>query len=68
MAKATEVRLSADQVKALRQDQRALNELIEELDKAESCGIDCSQHREVHAEASDRINKLLKVYGPGLPQ
>lgn len=58
------VKLTGEQVGSLLSHQRNLNDLQAELDKAEFCGIDCTQLRSASAEAVERISRLLANYGP----
>lgn len=56
------IKLPKELVAELRQHQRTMHDLIEELNKAESCGIDCQQMRSVHQDESKRIEALLQHY------
>lgn len=58
------VKLTDEQVGSLLSHQRNLNDLQAELDKAEFCGVDCTQLRAASAEAVERIGRLLANYGP----
>lgn len=62
MAKIT---LTAEQEVELKQAQRALHDVLSEIDKAERCGIDCMQYRAVQQSAASSIQNLLAQYGSG---
>lgn len=64
MAK-TPIKLPPEAVASLQQSQRELTDLLTEIDKAESCGIDCQLYRQTHSEAMERIDALLTNFGPG---
>lgn len=58
------IKLPDEMVGKLLQHQREMNDFQGELDKAEFCGVECSQLRAAMAEANERINRLLANYGP----
>jgi hypothetical protein len=43
---------------------RAYHDLLAELDKAESCGIDCQRYRSEAQAAAAQATKLLATYFP----
>jgi len=57
------IKLDAKTVAKLREAQRDLHDILPEFDKLEQCGEDCQIYRQVHAEAGQRIEALLKHYG-----
>lgn len=59
-----QIKLPDEMVSRLREHQRNINDLQEELDKAEFCGVDCTQLRAASAEANERMSRLLANYGP----
>lgn len=44
--------------------ERALNDAIPLIAKAESCGVDCTEFREGHAFMRDRLARFRAVYFP----
>jgi hypothetical protein len=48
----------------LMQGQRALNDVLPLVDKAEACGLDCSEYRSGHAFMQDRIGRYLRTFFP----
>jgi len=56
------IKLSDALIGELRTNQRTLHDLIAELDKAESCGVDCQEFRRVHQQEHERITALIQHY------
>jgi hypothetical protein len=46
------------------ESQRRLQNVLPEIDKAESCGIDCSEFRQGHAYLSETVGRYLDTYFP----
>jgi hypothetical protein len=59
------VKLSASALSKLKQAQRNIHDILPELDKAEACGIECQQYRQLVADTQQRIESLLTYYGTG---
>lgn len=57
------IKLTKQQLADLRTAQRTLHDILPEIDKAGQCGVDCQAILEVHQQAADRINLMLKHYG-----
>lgn len=53
---------------AIKAAQRKLHDLIDELAKADACGIQCDDLRQVHSEFSDMLTKMEQQYFPVRPQ
>lgn len=60
------VKLPPEAVASLQQAQRDLQDILPDIEGAESCGIDCQQYRQTHSEAMERIEALLTNFGPGV--
>jgi len=56
------VELPKERVEDLKASQKLLEDLEEEIRRAEEAGIDVSELRERHAETKERVEKLLSVY------
>lgn len=48
----------------LMQGQRALADVLPLIDKAEACGLDCSEYRSGHAYMQDRITRYINTFFP----
>lgn len=48
----------------LQQSQRQLADLIPEMDRAEQCGIDCTDFRNGHTFIQDKVATYLATYFP----
>jgi len=59
---ATTTKLPTELINELKRSERALMDLLPELDKAEQCGIDCQEYRTIRDEAVERISKLLQHF------
>jgi len=57
--------LDSSHLAVLRQAQRALADLIPEMDKAEQCGVDCTEFRNGHAFIRDKVDQYISTYFPG---
>lgn len=44
--------------------QRTLNDALPKIDKAEECGIDCTEYRQGHAYLADQVERYLRAYFP----
>lgn len=64
---ASKFRLTTDKYRELLASERALHDLLPEMDAAQDCGIDCQAYREIHAQAMEKIAKLKTYYAPTLP-
>lgn len=61
--------LNAEHFDQLTLASRAYHDLLAEMDKAESCGIQCQRERSQALAASNQISKILATYFPhGRPQ
>ena len=56
------VELPKERVEDLRASQKLLEDLEEEIRRAEEAGIDVSELKARHAETKERVEKLLSVY------
>ena len=56
------VELPKERVEDLKASRKLLEDLEEEIRRAEEAGIDVSELRARHAETKERIEKLLSVY------
>jgi len=56
------VELPKERVEDLKTSRKLLEDLEEEIRRAEEAGIDVSELRARHAETKERIEKLLRVY------
>jgi len=56
------VELPKERVEDLKASRKLLEDLEEEIRRAEEAGIDVSELRARHAEIKERIEKLLSVY------
>ena len=56
------VELPKERVEDLKTSRKLLEDLEEEIRRAEEAGIDVSELRARHAEIKERIEKLLSVY------
>jgi len=59
------IRLTPERVVELKQAQRALHDVLPDIDALEQCGADCQIPREQWQLAQDRIANLLKFFSPG---
>jgi hypothetical protein len=55
--------LSQAHIDALKQAERDLHDLLPEIDRAEACGIDCSDIRQGFEFLKQRITQYLSHYG-----
>jgi len=56
------VELPEERIKDLEASRKLLEDLEEEIRRAEEAGIDVSELRAKHAETKERVEKLLSVY------
>jgi ribosome assembly protein YihI (activator of Der GTPase) len=56
-------KLDSVQIAELKSAQRALHDLLADLDTAEKCDIDCQEYRKIQQAAYDRITRLIENYG-----
>lgn len=63
----SKLRLTTDKYRELLSAERALHDLLPEMDAAQDCGIDCQAYREIHSQAMERIAKLKQYYAPTMP-
>jgi len=56
------VELPKQRVEELKASRKLLEDLEEEIRKAEEAGIDVGELRARHAEVKERVEKLLSVY------
>jgi len=61
MAKLT---LSKERYSNLLKAERDLTAQVQELDKMESCGVDCTMYRQMIADALDKISNIKTHYSP----
>lgn len=61
---ATDIRLSAEEYARLIEAERALLDAVNDFNKAEDCGIDCSIFRQLNFDAVNRIQKIKQHYAP----
>lgn len=61
---AADIRLPTDMYMALMESERKLSELDPLYDKAEECGIDCQQFREVRGLLAQRSEAIRRHFGP----
>lgn len=52
----------------LQEAKRILHDVLPEFDKAESCGNDCQNFREIHAEMLRRLAAIETHYLPVRPE
>ena len=64
MSPNNEVRLSPERYAELVEAERQLHDALAELDKAEECGIDCSELRQKRQDAFELAQALKKNYKP----
>lgn len=57
-------KLPLEMVAQLQQEQRNLHDILEVIDDAEECGVDCQLYRATQKEAHDRISAILAKFGP----
>lgn len=57
-------KLPVENYKALLNAERQLHDALDDLDKAEECGIDCNDLRELRTQALQRIENIKKNYAP----
>lgn len=60
----SKIKLTTEKITELRQHQRALHDILPELDNAEKCGVDCTMMRELRNDAMDKIENIIKYFGP----
>lgn len=58
------IQLSTERIAALSEAERLLGEVDKEYDKAEACGIDCQQLREIRMQYGRQIETLKANYAP----
>lgn len=58
-----QVKLSQKESIALQQAEHSLSAVILEMDKAQACGIDCTELKAMAAELIDRSQKLRANFG-----
>lgn len=56
--------LPVENYRKLLQAERDLHDALTELDKAEECGIDCQDLRQLRDAALERITAIKKNYAP----
>lgn len=56
------IKLPPEMIAELKIRQRELHDFLTEFDKLEDCGEDCQAVRQLHQQAADKIEKLLKHY------
>ena len=56
------VKLNDGQIKAVKDGLRKLHDLVEDYDKAEKCGVDCSEFREFHTELEKQLTAILAEF------
>lgn len=61
---AADIRLTPDLYMSLIESERKLSELDSLYDKAEECGVDCQQLREVRRMLAERSMALRKNFAP----
>lgn len=61
----SKIKLPPEKITELRQHQRALHDILPELDDVEKCGVDCTPLREMRDTAMDQIEKMITYFGPG---
>lgn len=57
------IKLPQSEVVKLQQSEHALSALLTEMDKAESCGIDCAELKAMAQELIERSQKLRANFG-----
>ncbi len=50
------------QLEALKQSQRALHDLLPTIDKAESCGVECSAFRAIAQDLATRLANIERHF------
>lgn len=56
-------KLPPSEIAKLQEAQRQLHDVLQEYPIAEECGMDCTAWRQLHQEAYNRIDALLRNYG-----
>jgi len=59
------VELPKERVEDLKASRKLLEDLEEEIRRAEEAGLDVSELKARHAETKERVEKLLRVYAEG---
>lgn len=54
-------------VAEVNQGLRKLHDLLEDFDKAEKCGIDCSELRAFHAELQENLTNIKREFDKSTP-
>lgn len=57
-----------EQHKLLLQERRRLNDLIQTLDKASACGIDCTMYRQMRDEIDKQLEAIQVNFMTPAPQ
>lgn len=57
------IMLTPERVAELRTAQRNLHDILPEIDRAESCGIECDSYRTMVEQAHEKVTQLLSTYG-----
>lgn len=57
--------LSPVDIQSVREAQRHLQSLYDELDKVESCGVECNSIRELITQRIAEANAIVEHYGKG---
>lgn len=58
------VKLDPERYQQLLDAERQLMDILSDYDKAEQCGIDCTEIKALNAEARRRIAKTKEHFGP----
>lgn len=59
----SKIRLPKKHLDAILASRQQLAQIASEIPRAEAAGIDVSQHKEMHAALTDKLNRLHQQYG-----
>lgn len=59
----SKIKLPRKHLDAIIASRQQLAHIAHEIPRAEAAGIDVSQHKEMHAMLTDKLNKMMQQYG-----
>lgn len=60
----TGIRLTADQIARVDASLRDIHDILPDIDRARSCGVNCEEHAEMAAFLQNRLMKLKQEFAP----
>jgi hypothetical protein len=59
--------LTSADLTSINQSLKSLNDLISEINKAESCGVDCQMFKDMHTSLTQQLTQMKATYFPNKP-